>query len=180
MKLPVIDLVVFLLFMLGTFLFGCSFFQKKRNSNDYMFVQDSSYLQAYALYFSKFISAYKEKNIPIFAVMPQNEFNSAQVFPSCCWKSSSLANFIGKYLGPAMKKQDVDVMFGTVERANEALVDTVLTDPEAAKYVTGVAFQWAGKGAVSGIHKRYPKMKLYQSEQECGNGKNDWQGAFYS
>lgn len=145
-----------------------------------MFVQDSSYLQAYALYFSKFISAYKEKNIPIFAVMPQNEFNSAQVFPSCCWKSSSLANFIGKYLGPAMKKQDVDVMFGTVERANEALVDTVLTDPEAAKYVTGVAFQWAGKGAVSGIHKRYPKMKLYQSEQECGNGKNDWQGAFYS
>src|SRR5574344_45204 len=36
MKLPVIDLVVFLLFMLGTFLFGCSFFQKKRNSNDYM------------------------------------------------------------------------------------------------------------------------------------------------
>jgi SSS family solute:Na+ symporter len=35
MKLPVIDLVVFLLFMLGTFLFGCSFFQKKRNSSDY-------------------------------------------------------------------------------------------------------------------------------------------------
>ena len=35
MKLPVIDLVIFLIFMLGTFLFGCSFFQKKRNSDDY-------------------------------------------------------------------------------------------------------------------------------------------------
>lgn len=35
MKLSVIDLVIFLIFMLGTFLFGCSFFQKKRNSGDY-------------------------------------------------------------------------------------------------------------------------------------------------
>ena len=145
-----------------------------------MFIQDSLYLQAYALYFSKFISAYKEKGIPVFAVMPQNEFNSAQVFPSCCWKSSSLAHFIGRYLGPEMKKQGVEILFGTVERANEALVDTVLTDPEAAKYVTGVGFQWAGKSAVNGIHKRYPEMKLYQSEQECGNGRNDWEGAFHS
>ena len=36
-------------------------------------------LKAYALYFSKFIEAYKKQGIPIFAVMPQNEFNSAPV-----------------------------------------------------------------------------------------------------
>ena len=44
-----------------------------------MFIQDSLYLKAYALYFSKFIEAYKKHGIPIFAVMPQNEFNSAQI-----------------------------------------------------------------------------------------------------
>lgn len=145
-----------------------------------MFVQDSAYLQAYALYFSKFIKAYKEQGIPVFAVMPQNEFNSAQIFPSCCWTAASLANFIGHYLGPAMKELDVQIMFGTMERANEALVDTVLTDPEAAKYISGVGFQWAGKGAVKGVHQRYPDMKLYQTEQECGDGKNDWSGAVYA
>ena len=145
-----------------------------------MFIQDSLYLQAYALYFSKFITAYKEQGIDIFAVMLQNEFNSAQIFSSCCWTSSALANFVGKYLGPAMKDLDVDVMFGTMERANEALVDTVLNDALSSRYVSGVGFQWAGKGAIGGIHKRYPDMKLYQTEQECGDGRNDWNGAVYS
>ncbi|RHJ93471.1 glycoside hydrolase family 30 protein [Parabacteroides bouchesdurhonensis] len=145
-----------------------------------MFIQDSLYLQAYALYFSKFIDAYKEQGIPIFAVMPQNEFNSAQTFPSCCWTAKGLARFIGEYLGPEMEKKDVEVMFGTMERANELLVDSILTDSLCSKYVKGVGFQWAGKGAIPGIHKRYPDMKLYQTEQECGNGKNDWKGAMYS
>ena len=145
-----------------------------------MFIQDSLYLQAYALYFSKFISAYKEQGIDIFAVMPQNEFNSAQIFPSCCWTATSLANFAGNYLGPAMKEQHVQVMFGTMERANEALVDTILADSACRRYVDGVGFQWAGKGAVGGIHERYPDMKLYQTEQECGDGLNSWGGAFYS
>lgn len=145
-----------------------------------MFIQDSAYLEAYALYFTKFIESYREHGIEISAVMPQNEFNSAQIFPSCCWTASSLSNFIGNYLGPAMKDMDVDVMFGTVERANEHLVDTILTDPLAGKYIKGVGFQWAGKGAIKEIHKRYPEMKLYQTEQECGDGKNDWKGAVYS
>lgn len=145
-----------------------------------MFIQDSLYLEAYALYFSKFISAYKEQGIDIFAVMPQNEFNSAQIFPSCCWTAASLANFVGNYLGPAMKEQNVQVMFGTMERANEALVDTILTDSTSRQFISGVGFQWAGKGAVGSIHERYPEMKLYQTEQECGDGKNDWAGAVYS
>ena len=33
-----------------------------------------------------------------------------------------------------MEKQQVDVMFGTMERKNEALVDTILTDPACRKY----------------------------------------------
>lgn len=145
-----------------------------------MFIQDSLHLQAYALYFSKFIEAYKKQGINIFAVMPQNEFNSAQIFPSCCWTAASLANFIGNYLGPVMAEQDVKVMFGTMERSNELLVDTILTDPTCREYVEGVGFQWAGKGALPGIHQRYPELKLYQTEQECGDGKNDWRGAMYS
>lgn len=145
-----------------------------------MFIQEDAYLKAYALYFSKFINAYKEQGVDVFAVMPQNEFNSAQIFPSCCWTAASLANFVGNYLGPAMRELDVQVMFGTMERANEALVDTILTDASSSKYVSGVGFQWAGRGAIKGIHERYPDMKLYQTEQECGDGRNDWRGAEYS
>lgn len=145
-----------------------------------MFICEDPYYKAYALYFAKFIEAYRNEGIDIFAVMPQNEFNSAQIFPSCCWTAAGLARFIGDYLGPAMENEGVELMFGTMERANEALVDTILTDAEAGRFVKGIGFQWAGKNAVPGIHKRYPDMKLYQTEQECGNGKNDWKGATYS
>jgi glucosylceramidase len=145
-----------------------------------MFVQEEKYLKAYALYFSRFIDAYKNEGIKIAAVMPQNEFNSAQTFPSCCWTAARLANFIGDYLGPAMEAKGVEILFGTMERPKEALVDTILTDPKCSKYVKGVGFQWAGKDALPGINKRYPNLKFYQSEQECGDGKNDWKGVLHS
>lgn len=145
-----------------------------------LFIQEERYLSSYADYFGKFIDGYKEEGIDIFAVMPQNEFNSNQVFPSCTWTAKSLANFIGSYLGPEMEKRGVEVMFGTMERENAMLVDTILNDEKAKHYVKGVGFQWAGKGAIGTIHKNYPDMLLYQTEQECGNGKNDWKGADYS
>ena len=152
--------------------------QGKESTN--MFIQEEPYFKTYAQYFGKFIQAYREEGIKISTIMPQNEFNSCQIFPSCTWTATGLATFIGKYLGPEMRKLDVEVMFGTMERANEALVDTVLTDTRAGKFITGVGFQWAGKGAIAGIHKRYPDLKLYQSEQECGNGKNDWKYCCYT
>lgn len=145
-----------------------------------MFIQDEKYLKAYALYFSKFIEGYKNEGIKITSIMPQNEFNSAQNFPSCCWTAKGLANFIGSYLGPEMEKQGVEVLFGTMERPKEELVDTILTDSKSGKYVKGVGFQWAGKDALPGISKRYPNLKFYQSEQECGDGKNDWKGVLHS
>lgn len=145
-----------------------------------MFIQEPKYMEAYALYFEKFIKAYREENIDIYAVMPQNEFNSNQIFPSCCWKSASLATFMGKFLGPKMDKLGVDLFFGTVERANAALVDTILTNVDCKRYVKGVGFQWAGKGAVGKVSESYPNIRLYQSEQECGNGKNDWMGVDHS
>jgi len=144
-----------------------------------MFIQDEKYYKAYALYFSKFVQAYNQQGIKISMVMPQNEFNSVQVFPSCTWTARGLAKFIS-YLGPEMESLGVNVFFGTMEREDDRLVDTVLTDPQSGKYIKGVGFQWAGKGAISAVHQKYPDLALYQSEQECGNGKNDWQYCGYA
>ncbi|MDA3892132.1 MAG: beta-glycosidase [Salinivirgaceae bacterium] len=152
--------------------------QGKEGSN--MFIQEDAYFKAYALYFSKFISAYKEQGIDIAMVMPQNEWNSCQVFPSCTWTAAGLAEFIGKFLGPEMEKQGVEIMLGTMERPTEELVDTILNDIESGKYIKGVGFQWGGKDAIPGINKRYPDLKLYQTEQECGDGKNDWKHCLHS
>ena len=144
------------------------------------FILDDKHLSTYANYFGKFIDSYKAEGIDIFAVMPQNEFNSNQVFPSCVWKAESLNKFVGEYLGPEMKKRNVDVYFGTMERPFESYVDCVLKDPKSSQYVKCVGFQWAGKKAIKGIHKRYPNIRLWQTEQECGDGKNNLDGAIYS
>jgi glucosylceramidase len=152
--------------------------QGKEGTN--MFIQDEAHFKAYALYFSKFVEAYRETNIDISMIMPQNEFNSCQIFPSCTWTSAGLATFIGEYLGPAMDEIGVEVFFGTMERPAEALVDTILDDPKASKYIKGLGFQWAGKESIPGLYKRNPNMKLYQTEQECGDGKNDWKHCVYA
>lgn len=152
--------------------------QGKEGTN--MFIQEHRYFNAYANYFSKFLQAYQKQGIHIGMVMPQNEFNSCQIFPSCTWTASGLSKFIGEYLGPEMKKQGAEIYFGTMERANEKLVDTILKDQKAGKYIKGIGFQWAGKEAIAGIHNRYPATSIYQTEQECGDGKNDWKYCVYT
>jgi glucosylceramidase len=53
----------------------------------------------------------------------------------------------------------------------------VLADPAAAPWVRGVGFQWAGRGAIAAVHAAHPDLPLYQTEQECGDGLNDWRFA---
>ncbi len=146
------------------------------------FILKPEYLNAYALYFSKFLKAYQSEGINIYAVHVQNEPNSCQVFPSCIWTASALRDFIGKYLGPQFEQQNLNtqIWLGTIERPSVEKVDTVLTDPQASKYVKGVGFQWAGKEAIPGVHQKYPSMRLMQTETECGDGSNDWAAAVHT
>ena len=112
-------------------------------------------------------------------VMPQNEPNSDQVFPSCTWTPEGLIAFL-KYLEPEMASRDVDVYLGTMERADPELWDRILTDPEVGPSIKGMGFQWAGKDALPELHRRHPSLPCYQTEQECGDGRNDWRGAMHS
>jgi glucosylceramidase len=143
------------------------------------FIQEDRYFDAYARYFRRYVEEYGKAGIPISMVMPQNEFNSAQPFPSCCWTPEGLARFI-PFLGKEMGQVGVDIFFGTLERPNADLLSKVLADPKAAPYIKGVGVQWAGKGALAEIKRRHPDLTLWGSEQECGVGTNDWHYARYS
>jgi glucosylceramidase len=144
-----------------------------------MFVLDDRYLRAYARYIARFVEAYRAEGIRVEMVMPQNEFNSAQIFPSCTWTPAGLARFIA-VLGPELERLGVTLFFGTQERPDEALLEAVLRDPAAGRYVQGAGFQWAGKGAIAAVHRTHPDLPLYQTEQECGDGRNDWRYCRYT
>jgi glucosylceramidase len=152
--------------------------QVGHEGQDY-FIQDDRYFNAYARYFGRYVQEYAKVGIPISMVMPQNEFNSAQPFPSCCWTPEGLARFIS-HLGGEMQKLGVDVFFGTLERPNADLLMKVLDDQAARPYIKGVGVQWAGKGALEHIRERVPALPIWASEQECGVGTNDWRYARYS
>ncbi len=143
-----------------------------------MFIQEPRYFDAYARYFGRFIDAYRAEGIGVGMVMPQNEFNSAQNFPSCTWTPEGLTRFLHS-LGPEMKKRDVEVFFGTLERGNTRLFETVMTDKEAASFIKGLGVQWAGKNALPAVRREFPKLSIYQSEQECGDGTNSWSYTSY-
>ena len=143
------------------------------------FILDSAHLEAYARYFGKFIDAYKAEGIDISMVMPQNEPNSDQVFPSCTWTPEGLIAFL-KYLEPEMDARGVEVYLGTMERADPDMWDRILTDPQVGPSLKGMGFQWAGKDALPELHRRHPELPCYQTEQECGDGRNDWRGAMHS
>ena len=68
----------------------------------------------------------------------------------------------------------MDVFFGTLERGDPKLLETVMADQDAARFIKGVGVQWAGKNALPAIHREFPALMFYQSEQECGNGDNSW------
>ena len=140
------------------------------------------YLEAYALYFAKFVKAYEGEGIKITAVHVQNEPCSNQKFPSCKWRPEDLSYFIGEYLGPKFEQENIDteIFFGTINTRFPEYFRTGLDDPKAKKYIKGVGFQWDGKGAIPYISKEYPDLKMIQTESECGNGKNEWGYAEYT
>ena len=152
--------------------------QIRREGTDTM-RQDDEYLAAYARYFGRFVDAYDAEGIRVGMVMPQNEFNSAHPFPSCTWTPQGLTRFI-RHLGPVMTERGVDIFLGTLERGNEELLEDALSDPVAGPAIAGAGFQWAGRGAIAGTGSRHPRLRLYQTEQECGTGSNDWVYARYA
>lgn len=151
-------------------------------------------LQAYSLYFQKFVLAYAAEGIRIGQVHVQNEPVADQKFPSCVWTGAQMRDFIRDYLGPrfAQAGLDTQIWLGTLNCPFEdfggpgwqqgqysSFAYTVLSDEQAKSYLTGVGYQWGGKHAIQQTHAAYPDMKLIQTECECGDGKNSWEYAEY-
>lgn len=155
-------------------------------------------LTAYANYFVKFVKAYREEGIDIAQVHVQNEPVANQKFPSCRWTGVELRDFIKDYLGPAfhLSGLDTEIWLGTINAPgcdfNRLIFDkwatedydyfanTVLTDEKALQYISGVSYQWGGKIAIQRTFESWwPKIRLMQSENECGFGDNTWEYARY-
>jgi glucosylceramidase len=139
-------------------------------------------LWAYALYLLRFVQAYQAEGLPVQQLHIQNEPNSDQKFPSCIWTGAKMRDFIRDYLGPRFHEARVacELWIGTIESPDyDSWAHTILEDPSARAFLSGVGYQWGGKGAVQRTHQSWPELRLLQTECECGDGSNTWEYAHY-
>lgn len=155
---------------------------KEIKNNATAFKMEERYLEAYSLYFLKFIEAYKKEGIDISLIQVQNEPIYQPHWQSCTWRPEDLAYFIGNFLGPKLEATDLktQIWLGTVNSGDPNYTRRILDQKEAAKYIKGIGFQWDAKNVIGTIHKEYPNYSLMQTESECGNGENNWKSAEYT
>ena len=137
----------------------------------------------WADYYCKFIENCEKENVPIWGLSIQNEPEAKQTWDSCLYTAEEERDFIKNHLGPSLEKHNLldrkviiwdhnrDVM---VERAR-----TVLSDPDAAKYVWGTGFHWyCGDhfDNVQKVHDEFPDKQLIFTEgcQEGGPHIGSW------
>ena len=68
-----------------------------------------STMQTWANYISRFIEAYNQQGVPIWAITPQNEPENAAPWEACVYTSNFEARFIAEYLGPTLRNDHPEV-----------------------------------------------------------------------
>ncbi|MGA2869780.1 MAG: glycoside hydrolase family 30 protein [Verrucomicrobiota bacterium] len=143
------------------------------------------FYDSWANYFAKFIKAYEAEGVPIWGITIQNEPMAKQVFESCNYTAEEERDFLKNNLGPTLAKAGLADKKIMVWDHNRNLIyqraSTVLEDPEAAKYVWGVAFHWyVGNNFenVERVHEAFPAVQLMGTEGCNGpfnlDKINDW------
>ena len=123
----------------------------------------------YARYIVRYIQEMKKEGIVIDALTIQNEPINANNTPSMRMNAAEQTRFIKNFLGPQLEKAGLKtkiVLFDhNLDRPDYPL--TVLSDPDAAKYVDGSGFHHYGGdlSAMSILHHARPDKHLYFTEQ---------------
>ena len=140
------------------------------------FIMEPEYLDAYSRYFGKFVDAYRAEDIPITALMYQNEAYTFNIYPTCSWTAQGTATFLGEYLGPYFSENypDVELIVGTMNTASIDVFEEILQHTGVREYFTGFGLQWEGRGALRELAYRHPDLTFQQTESECGSGTFDW------
>jgi len=141
--------------------------------------EDSGIMAAYADYFARYIEAYRERGVPIYAITPQNEpLHETANYPSMRMSPLTQADFIGNHLGPTLAKRGLDSKIIAYDHNwdNIDYADLVLGDPKAAPYTDGSAWHcYAGEpGSQQAVYNSHPDKNIYFTECSGGAWANDF------
>ncbi|NCQ10805.1 MAG: glycoside hydrolase family 30 protein [Bacteroidetes bacterium] len=133
------------------------------------------YYDTWALFFSKYITAYKEEGIDIWGLTVENEpLGNDSNWESMHFTAQEMTDFVKKHLGPKLEADEHSVkVLGYDQNRDGELkrwVDVMYADEESSKYFDGTAVHWYAStydyfpDALQYAKSKAPKKHLIQSE----------------
>ena len=130
---------------------------------------------AFALYFSKYLSAYKKEGIDIWGVTVINEpHGNGNNWESTLFSPKEMTDFVQDYLGPKLEKDgwgDVKIFGYDQNRAGlKEWVEEMYRDVKSSKYYAGAAIHWYESTydyfpeALQYAHNKAPGKHLIETE----------------
>jgi glucosylceramidase len=134
------------------------------------------FYDVYARYFVRYITEMEAEGITIDAITIQNEPLNPDNNPSMKMLATEQRDFIKNNLGPAFQAAGISTKIILYDHNcdHPEYVTSILSDPEAAKYIDGSGFHlYAGDiSALSQVHNAFPEKNLYFTEQWVGGPSN--------
>jgi glucosylceramidase len=139
------------------------------------------YYDTWALFFSKYIDAYKVEGIDIWGFTVENEpLGNNNNWESMHYSPEEMTDFVKNYLGPKLEadKHDVKILGYDQNRGEELKewVKVMYQDEASSKYFDGTAVHWYGSTydwfpeSLQFAHNAAPDKYLIQSEA-CGDSE---------
>jgi len=140
----------------------------------------------FALYFSKYLEAYKKEGIDIWGVTVINEpHGNGNNWESTHFSPEEMTLFVQNHLGPKLEKEGfgkVKILGYDQNRAGlKEWVDAMYKDEKTAKYFAGTAIHWYESTyevfpeALQYAHNKSPKKHLIQTEACVDSEIPHWQ-----
>jgi glucosylceramidase len=135
------------------------------------------YRDAWARHFARFIKAYENEGIPVWGLTVQNEPKAVQTWDSCIFTAEEEKDFVRDYLGPVLEREGLGHIKIMIWDHNKERIyeraKVAFEDPEAAKYIWGVAFHWYSGDhfeALEAVHHKWPDKPMALTECCVGFG----------
>jgi glucosylceramidase len=132
------------------------------------------YYDTWALFFSKYIEAYKTEGIDIWGFTVENEpLGNGNNWESMHFTPDEMTNFVQHHLGPRLEKDNHDVKILGYDQNREHLrewVDSMYNSEASSKYFDGTAIHWYAstydvfEKDLQYAHSKAPDKYLIQSE----------------
>lgn len=140
----------------------------------------------WAEFFVKYIKAYEDEGIPIWAVTVENEpLGNDAHWESMHYTPETMGTFVAEHLGPTFEKAGVSSkIFLYDQNRGEELVqwgDYLLNEQAVLKYAAGTAVHWYNSTydvfpeSLDRIHELQPDLHLIQTEGCVDSDKPAWQ-----